>query len=72
MKLLNKLITTVGVMMAPLALAHSGHGAGAATDHVHFSVMSLMLVGAVLAVYFVVAHKNRARARVRREQQKHD
>jgi len=39
---------------------------------VHFSLISLVVVGAVLAVYFLLGYKSRARSRVRREQQDRD
>lgn len=73
MKLLKKITVCLSALLiAPLTLAHPGHGAGGASEHVHFSVISLAVVGAVLAVYFALAHKRRARARARREQQDRD
>ena len=73
MKLLNQVTAFLSaLLLMPLALAHPGHGAGGASEHVHFSVISLAVVGAVLAVYFVLTHKSRARSRARREQQDRD
>ncbi|WP_041522757.1 hypothetical protein [Gilvimarinus agarilyticus] len=60
-----------GLVLAPLALAHPNHGAEPA-DHVHFSLVSLLFVGAALVGYFAFARKSRAQSRQRVERQSKD
>ncbi|WP_049721280.1 hypothetical protein [Gilvimarinus polysaccharolyticus] len=68
MKLIKQsLAFCAALMVSSLALAHPHHDAHV-SDHIHFSVISLVLVGIALVGYFVFFRKGRDQSEVRHEQ----